>query len=110
MEMRWARLVLFIVAAFPEAGAARAQDISNGMEIAQAWCSDCHLVDPRERKSGRNSAPTFLSVAQMKSTTEASLAAFLTTPRGRGHMPNIVLNRQEIEDVSAYILSLRQLP
>jgi mono/diheme cytochrome c family protein len=42
----------------------------------------------------------------MKSTTEMSLAAFLTTPHGR--MPNFSLSRAEIRDVSAYILSLRQ--
>ena len=109
MQTRWVRLIFLITAILPGAGAARAQDTSAGMQIAQAWCSDCHLVDPRERKSGRSSAPTFLSIARMKSTTEASLAAFLTTPRGRGHMPNVVLNRQEIEDVSTYILSLRKL-
>jgi mono/diheme cytochrome c family protein len=104
-----ARIILFIAAAFLAAGAARAQDISRGKEIAQIWCSDCHLVDPQERKSGRNSTPTFLSIARMKSTTEASLAAFLSTPHGRrGGMPDIFLNRDDIQDVSGYILSLRK--
>jgi hypothetical protein len=46
----------------------------------------------------------------MKSTTEASLAAFLSTAHERGGMPDLVLNRKEIQDVSAYILSLRKLP
>jgi mono/diheme cytochrome c family protein len=110
MRTQWARIVLFIAAALLATGAARAQDILTGKGIAQVWCSDCHLVDPREHKSGRDSAPTFLSVARMKSTTEASLAAFLSTPHGRGRMPDLVLNREEIQDVSAYILSLRQLP
>jgi hypothetical protein len=55
---------------------------------------------------GRNSAPTFLSIARMKSTTEASLAAFLTAPHGR--MPDIFLNREDIQDISGYILSLRK--
>lgn len=107
---QWARIILFIAAALLAASAARAQDILNGKGIAQLWCSDCHLVDPQERKSGRNSVPTFLSIARMKSTTEAALAAFLSTPHGRGGMPDLVLNRKEIQDVSAYILSLRKLP
>ncbi len=110
MQTQWARIALFIATAFLAAGAARAQDILTGKGLAQVWCSDCHLVDPQERKSGRDSAPTFLSIARMKSTTEASLAAFLSTPHGRGRMPDLVLNREEIQDVSAYILSLRKLP
>jgi len=110
MQMQWARTPFFI-AFLLAAGAARGQDIQNGRGLAQLWCSDCHLVDPQERKSGRDSAPTFLSIARMKSTTEASLAAFLSTPHGgAGRMPDLVLNRNEIQDVSAYILSLRQLP
>ena len=109
IQTRRARIIFFIAAAFLAADAARAQDISRGKEIAQTWCSDCHLVDPQERKSGRNSAPTFLSIARMKSTTEASLAAFLSTPHGRrGGMPDIFLNRDDIQDVSGYILSLRK--
>ena len=110
MRTQWARIILFIAAALLAASAARAQDILIGKGIAQLWCSDCHLVDPQERKSGRDSAPTFLSIARMQSTTEASLAAFLSTPHGRGGMPDLVLNRKEIQDVSAYILSLRKLP
>jgi mono/diheme cytochrome c family protein len=109
MQTRWARVILFVVALLAT-GTARAQDILTGKGIAEVWCSDCHLVDPQQRKSGRNSAPTFLSIARMKSTTEASLAAFLSTPHGRGGMPDLVLDRNEIQDVSAYILSLRKLP
>jgi mono/diheme cytochrome c family protein len=109
MQTRWASVILF-VAALLAIGTARAQDILTGKGIAEVWCSDCHLVDPHQRKSGRNSAPTFLSIARMKSTTEASLAAFLSTPHGRGGMPDLVLDRNEIQDVSAYILSLRKLP
>ena len=110
MQTQRAGIILFTAAALLAAGAARAQDFSTGKGVAQVWCSDCHLVDPLERKSGRDSAPTFLSIARMKSTTEASLAAFLSTPHGRGRMPDLVLNREEIQDVSAYILSLRKLP
>jgi mono/diheme cytochrome c family protein len=108
MQTQWARTPFFIAAVLLAAGAARGQEVQNGKGIAQLWCSDCHLVDPREQKSGRNSAPSFLSIARMKSTTEASLAAFLSTPHGRGGMPDLVLNREEIGDVSAYILSLRK--
>ena len=96
MEARSARITLLIAAALLAAGAARARDISKGKEIAQVWCSSCHRVDPEERKTARDAAPAFSAVARMKSTTETSLAAFLSTPHGR--MPDLILSREEIAE------------
>jgi hypothetical protein len=42
----------------------------------------------------------------MKSTTPLSLRAFLQTPHER--MPDLHLSRDEIDDLTAYILSLRR--
>jgi hypothetical protein len=50
-------------------------------------------------------APTFLEVADDPSVTESGLRAFLATPHAT--MPNIVLNRQQTDDIIGYILSLR---
>lgn len=83
-----------------------AQNIQNGKTIAQVWCSNCHLAVPEAQQSVREPAPTFQSIANMNTTTAASLAAFLSTPHGQ--MPDLALHRQEIRDVSAYILSLRR--
>jgi mono/diheme cytochrome c family protein len=44
----------------------------------------------------------------MKTTTEMGLHAFLQTPHQR--MPDLHLSREEIDDVAAYILSLRRSP
>ena len=104
MQTRLFRLLL-IVAAFLATGSARAQDIAAGNRIAQASCSGCHLVNPQKQTKGSDAAPTFVSIARMPSTTAMSLAAFLTTPHA--NMPNLILNRKEIRDVSAYILNLR---
>jgi mono/diheme cytochrome c family protein len=49
--------------------------------------------------------PGFAAIAAMKSTTELSLQAFLQTPHD--HMPDWRLSRQQIDDVVAYIMSLR---
>lgn len=102
------RISLFIATAMLAAGAAHAQDIPAGKTIAKVWCSNCHSVDPQEKTTIRDGVPTFLSIARMQSTTEISLAAFLTTPHGS--MPNLTLSRKEIQDVFAYILSLRTQP
>jgi mono/diheme cytochrome c family protein len=96
----------FIAAILFAASAAHAQDAGAGKLIAQKWCSSCHSIAADETKAASDAAPSFSSIAQMKSTTSMSLAAFLGTPHQ--HMPNYVLSRTEIRDVSAYILSLRK--
>jgi mono/diheme cytochrome c family protein len=106
MKTRWARIILFFAAAILAAGTARAQDVAHGKTMAQVWCSNCHRIFPEKRRTLRDVAPSFSSIARMRSTTEASLAAFLSTTHGG--MPDLTLSRKEIRDVSAYILSLRK--
>ena len=53
----------------------------------------------------QNGVPTFAGIARRKSTTAMSLRVFLQSPHAR--MPDLHLSRDEIADVSAYILSLR---
>jgi len=91
------------------AGAANAQiatgDAVNGHRIADTWCGNCHVVSRSPGSTTTDSAPTFESIARMPSTTTVSLRAFLTTPHRS--MPNYQLSRTELDDVIAYILSLR---
>jgi len=87
-------------------GGVRAQDIESGKQIAQVSCSGCHRIAGEEPKTTSDAVPSFSSIGQMKSTTPMSLAAFLATPHA--NMPDLVLSRDEIRDVSAYILSLRK--
>jgi mono/diheme cytochrome c family protein len=83
-----------------------AADTPAGQRLAQVWCRGCHVVDNGQLKTRNDAVPSFSSIAQMKSTTATSLAAFLSTSHGR--MPDYGLSRQEIRDVSAYILTLRK--
>lgn len=79
---------------------------SDGLDIARKWCAGCHAVGASLGKTGSDAAPSFYEVAQMKSTTASGLTVFLSTPHGQ--MPDYNLSRQEIRDVSAYILSLQK--
>jgi cytochrome c len=81
-----------------------AANIPAGQKLAQVWCAGCHVVDAGENKTGNDAVPSFLSIARRPSTSESSLAVFLSTSHGR--MPDYSLSRREIRDVSAYILSL----
>jgi len=98
--------ILLVAACLFAGSAARAQNVEAGKHIAQTWCSGCHLIGAEGPKTGSDATPSFSSIAQEKSTTAISLAAFLSTPHPR--MPNYVLSRTEMRDVSAYILSLRK--
>ena len=90
------------------AGAALAQrmpgNVNSGHELAKTWCVGCHLIEAHET-TARDVVPSFSAIAAMKSTTELSLQAFLQTPHD--HMPDWRLSRQQIDDVVAYIMSLR---
>jgi mono/diheme cytochrome c family protein len=86
-----------------------AQDIGDaaaGRQLTETWCSTCHVAGPGQHSGTSNGAPTFTAIAGMKSTTAVALQAFLQTPHDR--MPDLHLSRGEIDDVAAYILSLRR--
>jgi mono/diheme cytochrome c family protein len=77
-----------------------------GQALAEARCTTCHVVTPGgTRETASDAAPSFAAVARMSSTTNLSLRVFLQTSHGR--MPDLVLSREQIDDIAAYILSLQ---
>ena len=86
-------------------GAANAQDVLAGEQLAKTSCAGCHQVDKNDLPKRSDAIPSFVSVANMNSTTAMSLRVFLSTPHA--NMPDYSLSRNEISNVSAYILSLR---
>ena len=80
-------------------------DTAAGRHLAENWCSSCHVVGVTSQRGTSTGAPTFTAIAQMKSTTPMALRAFLQTPHSR--MPDLHLTHEEINNVTAYILSLR---
>ena len=105
MRLRIAGAGLALSAMLAAAASAQAHDIANGKVIAQVWCGNCHRVDRTSGNAAHDATPSFGAIADKKSTTAASLAIFLKTRHGG--MPDLTLSRHEIDDVSAYILSLR---
>lgn len=100
-----AGVVAMALVAAPPAGAQVAHgDAVNGQKLAQDWCSGCHAVDPKSTQP-RKDVPSFLSIARMPSTTSMSLQVWLQTPHPR--MPDVQLTRPQIDDINAYILSLK---
>ena len=98
-------LGLLVSAAATPSSAQDLGDVATGHKLAETWCSSCHLVGAPHGAVVSNGAPTFTAIAADKSVTVLSLRAFLQTPHAR--MPDLHLTREEVDDLAAYILSLR---
>jgi mono/diheme cytochrome c family protein len=81
-------------------------DIRQGRRLALDICASCHAVRASETLSPDAAAPSFRAIAHTPGMTGAALTVWLTAhPHHR--MPNLILTVQQVRDVSAYILSLR---
>ena len=96
---------LFALVVASSVQTAAAQDIGAGEKIAKTWCIGCHQVGP-EPSRANDVVPPFAAIAASKGMTTTSLTVFLMTPHTK--MPDYSLSRQQIRDVSAYIMSLKR--
>lgn len=98
--------VAAMLATLPPASAQSSRgNAESGRLYAVNMCTECHSVEPETAGLGRF-APDFTAVARSRSTNGASLKAFLRSDHLR--MPNFGLKPTEIDDIVAYILSLRR--
>jgi mono/diheme cytochrome c family protein len=74
-----------------------------GERLARSQCAECHAM-PGAPTTAASGIPSFRAMAGDPRLTELALRAFLQLPHDR--MPNIILSRQEIDHLVAYILSL----
>lgn len=77
---------------------------ARGHTLAQAWCASCHAVEKFAIPLGQN-APAFTAIAAMKSTTPLAIKVFLQS--SHEPMPNFILKKHDIDDLAAYIMSLK---
>ena len=74
-----------------------------GAQLARQWCTSCHLVD--DSMQGPDTAPPFPTIARRRAQNETWVRAWLMAPHPP--MPNLNLSRQEIDDIVAYLNSLK---
>lgn len=86
--------------AFAETG-----DAARGRALAERFCAKCHAVAPG-RTGPEPAVPSFMRMAADPEQTRASLRQFITLPHYE--MEPQTLTSAEIDDVIAYILSLRR--
>jgi mono/diheme cytochrome c family protein len=102
----WVPAVLALMAV--GANFASAQEVGQpeaGRALAQRICADCHAVLRGQARSPRAGAPTFEAIARVPRMTAAALTVALRTSHRT--MPNIMLEQHELDDVVAYVLSLK---
>jgi len=92
---------LFMVLLSPSVQAAG--DAAAGKDLATTWCSTCHQMEGS--RIAADAAPPFAAMARNPKVTPDRLRGFLVKPHGG--MPDLTLTRQEIENLVAYIESLK---
>jgi mono/diheme cytochrome c family protein len=81
-----------------------AGDARSGRQLAQQWCSSCHIVGPSTQ--GPDTAPPFQAIARRHPPNDGWVRSWLST--SHPPMPNFNLGRQQIDDIVAYLESLTQ--
>jgi mono/diheme cytochrome c family protein len=76
-----------------------------GRGLALEACVECHEIEPGERNAILPDPPAFQNLADDPAMTVLALRVFLTTPHA--NMPGLILDDAEVDDVIAYIHSLK---
>ena len=96
--------VVLVALVFPTVVAQPAgADAAKGSQLAQQWCSNCHVTNANPATNVQQGPPSFALIARAR--TADQLRTFLSHPHGA--MPDLSLTRMEIDDLVGYIESLR---
>jgi mono/diheme cytochrome c family protein len=91
------------------AGAQEWGDAGKGLQFARKACAECHAVLKRQALSPAPNAPTFKEIANTPGMTWTALVVWFRSvhPTVPKRMPNFILSDDDMDNVIAYILSLR---
>jgi mono/diheme cytochrome c family protein len=101
------------VAASAQAQEAKTNLVAAGHDLAVQVCAACHVVENDQKSPPimKPPAPSFSAIAQRNDQSESSLRKFLSTLHRsiarNSKMPNWLLADFQIDEIVAYILSLK---
>ena len=78
-----------------------------GRGLAGDLCGDCHIVSPDQHYDGQI-GPNLIERVREPEITELALRSYLQTTHPV--MPNIMLTREQADDVIAYLLTFKGKP
>ncbi len=79
-------------------------DAEAGLALARSWCAQCHVVEASQDRAS-DVAPPFAQIANDPTKSARGIAVWLADPHPP--MPNLNLTQQEIDDLVAYIATLK---
>ncbi len=92
-----------LAAAVSAFAAGAAPSAERGAALAERWCAECHATGTGQRTA--DVAPAFAGIASERSPDY--VRGFLANPHVRGDMPTFELSTAEIEDIVAYLATLK---
>jgi mono/diheme cytochrome c family protein len=84
------------------------QDLGSAMQghmLAETVCAECHAVEKGALRSRNIQAPKFEDIANTPGMTPMAVKVWLRS--AHREMPNLVLKTDEVDDVIAYLATLR---
>ncbi len=99
-------LVYGLLSAASIVAAAELGDIDAGLKFATQNCAECHDITSRNLMSTASGVPTFYVVANTSGISRTSLLVWMQSSHRK--MPNLMVEDQDLDDVIAYILSLKE--
>ena len=81
-------------------------DPQRGLSYAKKACAECHTVEDGRAVSPNIKAPNFSAIADSPGITERALVVWLQSSH-HATMPNLMIAPDDLDNVVAYIMSLR---
>jgi mono/diheme cytochrome c family protein len=78
---------------------------ARGQRVAEAICAECHAIQKGATRSTNANAPTFQTLAKTPGMTATAFRVWLRS--SHKEMPNIMLKSEEVDDVIAYVQTLK---
>lgn len=104
--LRAVSMVVALCTLAPVAHSQTRTDVGRGRETAERLCSGCHAIDGGTGGTYQKvDVPSFRVIANRANQTAERVRAFIMTPHPP--MPTVPLTLAEINDVTAYILSVK---
>jgi mono/diheme cytochrome c family protein len=85
--------------------AANLGNVETGRTYVQTHCASCHSIAPGAESSPVGAATPFQAIADTGGMNRTALYVFFRTPHP--NMPNLVVDGDDLDNVIAYILSLK---
>lgn len=105
-----AHVIVLVCIAFAMVYATRANaaDAASGRALSERLCASCHVISDESGRTATttDSVPSFIAMANDPAMTEPRLRGFLNVPHPA--MPDLGLDRRQIDDIVAHIQSLRR--